>query len=87
MPSVWECGGSKAQRLYQTGKLTANSASELQREQSACHPLHNDPNARNGLLKQAGSGKVDADAATDHVESRHGFERRIEGAMRRLQLT
>jgi hypothetical protein len=37
-------------------------------------------------FEQAGSGEVDADAATDHVESRHSFERCIEGAVRRLHL-
>jgi hypothetical protein len=26
------------------------------------------------LLKQPGSGEIDADGAADHVESRHGFE-------------
>ena len=41
----------------------------------------------NQLLKQAGSGKVDADTSADHVESRHRVERRIESAMRRLQFT
>jgi hypothetical protein len=40
-----------------------------------------------GSFEQAGSGEVDAYAATDHVESRHGFERCIEGAVRRLHLT
>ena len=43
--------------------------------------------AEGKLLEQAGSGEVDADAATDHVESRHGFERCFEGAVRRLHLT
>ena len=38
-------------------------------------------------LKEPGSGEIDADCAADHVESRHGFERRIEAAIRRLELT
>ena len=41
----------------------------------------------NQLLKQAGSGEIDADTSANHVESRHRVERRIESAMRRLQFT